>query len=278
VIRKKTAVKAAPEVRLYRTSLFETARIPSSLEIRHVAAMQLWEAPCIAYVIGNRLNIVDLTRGSSPRLRAQLAAKGISGATSFCRGLVTWGDFGARYHPISDRKRPASFMPIVREPVTAASTAYDRLFLLTSRQLLVFRSDDFTSVGAIPAANMRFMALNGRQVVLGRADLVMKIDAGVSGELRVRGRYKVNDLTNLLDPHLLIHGKRDEVYLETAGKKMIIAALQAREKPRVVFAFRQMPWFVRTVRVGDFLARLSEDKRSISIQRMHSPLRLPNPR
>jgi hypothetical protein len=242
-------------MKVEQTALTQTATIDIS-----GAVVQLLSAPHdrghgLVVVQQDRMSVYDVTTPSAPVLVDELQGEGFAGAAHAEDGtLLTWGAGGLQRLSM-DRGRLTRQQQISDAP-TSALIRMDRGWASLSGDHLDFRGSDLAVYEqmALPSRGAARLFSARQQAMLVYDDGLATSVPGAAGRWQSAGR--VDATVDWSRNARVDFGGRSMVFAPDREGGGFVVDLESASRPQVVAWYRDTPWFVQALTIGDLTATI----------------------
>jgi hypothetical protein len=248
--------QANSRMKVVQTALTETATIDVSGGV-----VQLLSAPHdggrgLVIVQPDRMSVYDVTTPAAPVLVDEFQGEGFAGATHAEDGtMLAWGAGGLQRLSL-DRGRLRQQQQISKAH-TSALIRVDRGWAALSGDHVEFRGADLTVYEQmeLPARGMARLFPARQQAMLVYGDGLATPVRGGAGRWQSAGR--VDATVDWSRSARVDFGGRPMVFApEDRGRGGFVVDLESASRPLVVAWYREAPWFVQALTMGDLTATI----------------------
>jgi hypothetical protein len=245
------------QVLLVRASRFQLGG-----RVRHLAAARMRNVPVLVSVTDAGVRVFDVSHGERPRTVQTVAGSGIRGATIWNDRLLVWGDHGMAVLPVRESRIgvPAPWLPA---PVLDATTVGGQLAVLTTEGVSL-HSADLSCAAQLPAGGASSLLAAGPRLLVVRPTEIEVFDLS-GGSPRREAEHALPAGSLYAAPPT--NDSRSVVFSQDGsggGRMLALAEGKIVELTR----YARAPWFHRTARVGDLVARPGLDGSAITVFRI----------
>lgn len=240
----------------------ESTYLPGG-RVRHLSAARMRNVPVLVTVTATGVRVLEVSDGQRPRVVQTILGRGIRGAAVWNDRLLVWGDDGMAVVP-ARQSQVGLPTPWLRAPVMDATTVGGQLAVLSAEGISL-HSADLSCAAHVPAEGGASLLAAGPRLLVGEGNAVEAFDLSRPGAPRREAVHALPACSLYAAPPT--NDARSVVFSRSGrggGRLLALDDGQVRELVR----YARDPWFHRTARVGNIVARLDRNAAVVTVLRI----------